>query len=79
LSLGSADRAAGKAMVYLETIGSACRRAFAEILCSFVRAVLEIAEQVKDPGRILRVLSSSRKQLRRMRGNAKNLTGGFKG
>ncbi len=26
LSLGSVDRAAGKAMVYLETIGSACRR-----------------------------------------------------
>jgi hypothetical protein len=67
LSLGPADRAAGKAMVYLETIGAACRRVFAEILRSFIQAVLEIGKQVKDPGGILRVLSSSRKQLRGMR------------
>jgi hypothetical protein len=78
LSLGPADRAAGKAMVYLETIGAACRRVFAEILRSFIQAVLEIGKQVKDPGRILRVLSSSRKQLRGMRGSAKTLIGGFK-
>jgi SRSO17 transposase len=78
LSLGPADRAAGKAMVYLETIGAACRRVFAEILRSFIQAVLEIGKQVKDPGRILRALSSSRKQLRGMRGSAKTLIGGFK-
>ncbi|MEA1905256.1 MAG: IS701 family transposase [Candidatus Hadarchaeota archaeon] len=78
LSLGSADRAAGKAMVYLETIGAACRRAFAEILRSFIQAVLEIGKRVKDPARILRVLSSSRKQLGRMRGSVKTLIGGLK-
>jgi hypothetical protein len=37
------------------------RRVFAEILRSFIQAVLEIGKQVKDPSRILRVLSSSRK------------------
>jgi len=79
LSLGSVDRAAGKAMVYLETIGAACRRVFAEILRSFIQAVLEIGKRVKDPARILRVLSSSRKQLGRMRGSVKPLIGGFKG
>jgi nucleoside-diphosphate-sugar epimerase len=78
LSLGSVDRAAGKAMVYLETIGSACRRAFAEILCSSIQAVLEIGKRVKDPARILRVLSSPRKQIRRMRGSAKAIIGSFK-
>jgi hypothetical protein len=65
-------------MVYLQTIGSACRRVFAEILCFFIQAVLEIGRRVKDPGRILRVLSSSRKQLRGMRGSVKTLIGGFK-
>lgn len=79
LSLSPADRAAGKAMVYLETIGAACRRVFAEILRSFIHAVLEIGKRVKDPARILRVLSSSRKQLGRMRGSVKTLIGGFKG
>jgi len=78
LSLGPADRAAGKAMVYLETIGAACRRVFAEILRFFIQAVLEIGKRVKDPARILRVLSSSRKQLGRMRGSVKTLIGGFK-
>lgn len=80
LSLGSADRAAGKAMACLETIGSACKQAFAEILRSFIQAVLEIGRRVKDPGRILRVLSSSREQLGRMRGRSvKTIIGGFKG
>jgi len=79
LSLGPADRAAGKAMVYLETIGAAYRRAFAEILRSFIQAVLKIRERVKDPARILRALSSSRKQLRRIRGSVKTLIGGLKG
>ncbi|MGC8937149.1 MAG: IS701 family transposase [Candidatus Methanomethylicaceae archaeon] len=78
LSLGPVDRAAGKAMVYLETIGAACRRVFAEILRSFIQAVLEIGKQVKDPGKILRVLSSTRKQLRRMRRSVKTLAGGLK-
>jgi len=78
LSLGPMDRAAGKAMVYLETIGAACRRTFAEILRSFIQAVLEIGRHVKDANKILRVLSSSRKQLGRMRGSAKTLIGGFK-
>lgn len=78
LSLGSVDRAAGKAMVYLETIGSACRRAFAEILRSFIQAVLEIGSRVKDAGKILGVLSSSRKQLGKMRGSAKAFIGGLK-
>jgi hypothetical protein len=78
LSLGPVDRAAGKAMVYLETIGAACRRVFAEILRSFIQAVLEIGKRVKDPARILRVLSSSRKQLGRMRGSVKTLIGGLK-
>lgn len=36
LSLGPVDRTAGKAMVYLETISSVCRWAFAEILRSFI-------------------------------------------
>jgi hypothetical protein len=40
---------------------------------------LEIGKQVKDPGRILRVLSSSRKQLGRVGESAKTLIGGFKG
>lgn len=81
LSLGPADRAAGKAMVYLETIGAACRRVFAEILRSFIQAVLEIGKRVKDPGRILRMLSSSKKQLGRMRGGVKvkAIIGGLKG
>jgi hypothetical protein len=52
---------------------------FAEILRSFIQAVLEIGKQVKDPGRILRVLSSSRKQLKGMRGSVKTLIGGLKG
>jgi SRSO17 transposase len=78
LSLGPEDRAAGKAMVYLETIGSACRRAFAEILRSFIQAVLEIGKRVKDAGNILGMLSSSRKQIGRMRGSVKALIGGFK-
>lgn len=78
LSLGSADRAAGKAITCLETIGAACRQAFAEILRSFIQAVLEIGRLVKDPGRILRVLSSSRKQLGRMRRSVRTLVGGFK-
>jgi len=78
LSLGSVDCAAGKAIVYLETIGAACRRAFAEILRSFIQAVLEIGRRVKDPSRILTVLSSSRKQLGRTRGSVRTLMGGFK-
>jgi hypothetical protein len=78
LSLGPMDRAAGKAMVYLQTIGAACRRVFAEILRAFIQAVLEIGKQVKDPSRILRVLSSSRKQLGRVGESAKTLIGGFK-
>lgn len=79
LSLSFADRAAGKAMVYLETIGSACRRAFAEVLRSFIQAVLEIGKRAKDPARILRVLSSSRKQIGRMSGSVRTLIGGLKG
>ena len=75
LSLGPADRAAGKAITCLETIGAACRQAFAEILRSFIQAVLEIGKRVKDPGRILRVLSSSRKQLGRMRASVRNSSG----
>ena len=78
LSLGPVERAAGKAMVYLETIGAACRRAFAEILRSFIQTVLEIGRQVKDANKILRVLSSSRKQLGRTRGSVRTLMGGFK-
>jgi len=41
--------------------------------------VLEIEKRVKDPNKILRVLSSLRKQLRRMRGSVKTIIGGFKG
>lgn len=78
LSLGSRDRSVEKAMIYLETIGSACRRAFTEILCSFIQAVLEVGKRVKDSGKILKVLSSSRKQLRRMRGSVKSFIGGLK-
>jgi hypothetical protein len=52
---------------------------FAEILCFFIQAVLEIGRRVKDPGRILRVLSSSRKQLGGVGGSAKTLIGGLKG
>jgi SRSO17 transposase len=63
LALGSKDRAIEKAMICLETIGSACRRAFTEILCSFIQAVLDVGKKVKDAGQILRMLSSSRKQL----------------
>ena len=79
LSLGSVNRAAGKAIIYLETIGAACRQAFAEILRSFIQAVLEIGRHVKDANKILRVLSSSRKQLGKMRGSVKTLIGGLKG
>jgi hypothetical protein len=39
------------AMVYLETIGAACRRVFAEILRFFIQAVLEMGMCVKDPGK----------------------------
>jgi SRSO17 transposase len=79
LSLGSVDRAAGKAMACLETVGSACRRAFVDVLCSFIQAVLEVGKRVKDAGKILRMLSSSRKQLGRMRGGVRALVGGLKG
>ncbi len=78
LSFGSVGRAAERANVYLETIGALCRRAFAEVLQFFIRAVLEIGREVKDAGKILRLLSSSRKQLRRMRGSMKALIGGLK-
>lgn len=77
LSLGSVSRAAQRATVYLETIGSACRQAFAEVLQFFIRAVLELGKEVKDAGRIMRVLSSSRKRLSRMR-LRKDLIGGLK-
>jgi len=66
LTLGSKDRAVEKAVIHLETMGSACRRAFTEILHSFIQAVLEVGKKVKDAGQILRMLSSSRKQLRKM-------------
>jgi len=49
LSLSSVDRAAGKAMVYLETIGAACRRVFAEILRSHPSRVGDW-EASKRPG-----------------------------
>jgi hypothetical protein len=39
------------AMVYLETIGAACRRVFAEILRFFIQAVLEMGRCVKDLGK----------------------------
>jgi len=49
-----------------------------EILHSFIQAVLDIGTRVKDAGRILRVLSSSRKQIGRMRGSVKAIIGGLK-
>jgi len=78
LSLGSEGRAVARAMIHLETIGSACRRAFAEILRSFIQVVLDVGEKVKDAGQILRMLSSSRKQLGKMKGSRKALIGGLK-
>jgi len=79
LSLGSKDRAVEKVMTCLETIGSACRRAFTEILHSFIQAVLDVSKKVKDAGQILRILSSSRKQLRKtVRGGATPLFAALK-
>lgn len=78
LSLGFEGRVANRAIVYLETIGSACRRAFADILRSFIQVVLDVGKEVKDAGQILKVLSSSREQIRRVSGSVKAIIGGFK-
>ena len=78
LSLGSGDSAVARAVIHLDTIGSACRRAFAEILRSFIQVVLEVGKRVKDAGQILRMLSSSRKQLGRMKDSMKALIVGLK-
>jgi SRSO17 transposase len=78
LSLGSKDSAVAKAMIHLDTIGSACRRAFGEILRSFIQVVLDVGKKVKDAGQILGMLSSSRKQLGRMKGSMKALIGDLK-
>lgn len=79
LSLGSEDRAVARAMIHLDTIGSACRHAFAEILCSFIQVVLEVGKKVKSAGQILRMLSSSRKQLGKIvKGGATSLLAALK-
>ena len=75
LSLGSRSRGAGRAIVCLETTGAACRRVLGEILQSFIRAVLELAKYVRDASKILRLLSSSKVQIKRMRGRIKALLG----